>query len=140
MFNTFKPYKAKNLLLKKAEQSIETGFVIVNVYTALGAIPISNAEVSVYTWTEENGRNLIKTVYTDISGKAPRIELPVLFEGNETRAEYQLAVIVEGYHTTIVINVKIYPDITTQFSINLTPVPGNGKSIDKTIIIPDIIN
>lgn len=129
MFNAFKPYKAKNLLIKKSEQSIETGFIIVNVYTALGAIPMNNAEVSVYTWTEENGRNLIKTVYTDISGRAPRIELPVLLEGNgmtnveQTRAEYHLAVKAEGYHTIVVINVKIYPDITTQFNVNLTPVP-----------------
>jgi len=146
MFNTFKPYKAKNLLIKKTEQSIETGFVIVSVYTALGAIPISNAEVSVYTWTEENGRNLVKTVYTDISGRAPIIDLPILLEGNgmtneeQTRTEYHLAVIAEGYHTTVVINVQIYPDITTQFKIILTPLPSGGINIDKTITIPDIIN
>ncbi|WMJ78897.1 MULTISPECIES: hypothetical protein [unclassified Sedimentibacter] len=37
-------------------------------------------------------------------------------------SEYHLVIESPGYHTTVVIDVEIYPDIVTQFNINLTPV------------------
>jgi 5-hydroxyisourate hydrolase-like protein (transthyretin family) len=135
-------FTAKNLLVKKSEHSDENkGFVYVNVYTALGAIPIDDADVSVYTWSEEDGRKLVNTVHTNSSGKAPPIELPVLLDQGTTnsdqRTEYHLVVKADNYHTTIIINVQIYPDIRTLFNVNLTPVPVGGESTDKTITIPE---
>jgi len=131
-------FTAKNLLVKKSEQSDENkGFLFVNVYTALGAIPIDNAEISIYTWSKEEGRRLVNTVFSDSSGKAPPIELPVLLgQGTTTadqRTEYHLVVKADNYHTTIIINVQIYPDIRTMFNVNLTPIPIGGESTDKTI-------
>lgn len=135
-------FTAKNILAKKSEHSGENkGFVYVNVYTALGAIPIYDAEVSIYTWSEEEGRRLISTVHTDSSGKAPPIELPVLLGHGTTnadqRTEYHLVVKADNYHTTIIISVQIFPDIRTMFNVNLTPVPLDGESTDKTITIPE---
>lgn len=140
MHNSIKPYFAKNMMIKSAETADETGFINVNTFTALGTLPVNNAEVSIYTWTEEEGYNLIKSVVTDASGKAPLIELPMLLGSGQTskeeRTEYHLVVRAPGFHTIIIINVEIFPHITTLFNVNLTPVPRGKQSRDETITIP----
>lgn len=134
------PYIAKNMIVKKTETTGETGYVNVNVFTALGALPVNNAKVSIYTWNEEEGETLIKSVTTNESGNAPVIELPVLLEqgmsSTEGRTEYHLAVEAEGYHTVIIINVEVYPDVRNQFNVNLTPIPRGEESRDETVNIP----
>ncbi len=127
MPNKTEAFFVKNMLVKKTENSEESGNVDVSVFTALGALPIKNASVSIYMWNEENERTLIRQVKTNDSGKAPTINLPVL-NNMETptengSSEYHLVIESPGYHTIIVIDVEIYPDIATQFNINLTPVP-----------------
>lgn len=140
MYNAAIPYIAKNIIVKKMETTGETGFVNVNVFTALGALPVNNANVSIYTWNEEEGETLIRSVTTNASGNAPVIELPVMLgqgmASPEGRTEYHLAVEAEGYHTIIIINVEVYPDIRNQFNVNLTPIPRGEQSRDETISIP----
>lgn len=140
MFNTTKPYVARNMMIKKMETTGETGLVNVSVFTALGALPISNAKVSIYTWSKDVGETLIKSTVTDESGKAPPIELPVFLNQGMTseqgRTEYHLAVEASNYHTVIIINVEVYPNITNQFNVNLTPIPMGEQKSDKTYTIP----
>lgn len=140
MHNSIKPYFAKNMIINATETTDETGFITVNTFTALGALPVSNAEVSVYTWNEEEGYSLIKSVVTDSSGKAPPIELPVLINRGKTfdeeQTEYHLVVRGLGFHTIIIIHVEVFPDITTQFNVNLTPVPRGEQNRNETLPIP----
>lgn len=140
MNGDIKPYIAKNMIVTKTQTTVEVGYVDVNVYTALGALPISNADVSIYTWNEEEGEKIVTNVITDKSGSAPPIELPVLINQGRTstggRTEYHLVVKSPGYHTVIIINVEVYSDITTRFNVNLTPVPRGEQSIDEIINVP----
>ncbi|WP_312701432.1 hypothetical protein [Sedimentibacter sp.] len=132
-----RPYYIKNLI-KKLE--VEEGYIDVNVSTGLGALPISNANVSVYIWNEQEGETLIRSMTTDKSGKAPRIGLPVLLSDinstEEERTHYHLVIQAPNYHTVIIINVEIYPDITNQFQVNLTPVTPGETARDRLIEIP----
>lgn len=132
-----RPYYVKNLI-KKLE--VEEGYIDVNVSTGLGALPISNANVSVYIWNEQEGETLIRSMTTDESGKAPRIELPVLLSDinstEEGRTQYHLVIQAPNYHTVIIINVEIYPDITNQFQVNLTPATPGETVRDRLIEIP----
>lgn len=135
-----KPYIAKNMIIKKMEITGEFGYVNVSVFTALGALPINNAKVSIYTWNEEEGEILYKSVVTDESGKAPIIELPVLLDKGRTseqgRTVYHLVVQAPRFHTVIIINVEVYPEITNQFNVNLTPIPRGEQDTDEKITIP----
>lgn len=138
---TIKPYTLKNQIVKKLQMSPdETGYVNVNAFTALGALPIKDAKVSIYTWNELEEEKLIHTVMTDENGKAPIIELPIILNHGitspEGRTEYHLVIEADGYHTVIIINVEVYPGIANQFSVNLTPLPKGEDKIDKTINIP----
>ncbi|HCX61913.1 hypothetical protein [Sedimentibacter sp.] len=132
-----KPYYVKNLI-KKLEA--EVGYIDVNISTGLGAIPISNAEVSVYVWNEQEGETLISTFTSDESGKTPRIELPVLLSNiglsGEGRTQYHLVVHAPNYHTVIIINVEIYPNIANQFNVNLTPLRPDEIRRDERVDIP----
>ncbi|NYB72943.1 hypothetical protein HZF24_02170 [Sedimentibacter hydroxybenzoicus DSM 7310] len=132
-----KPYYVKNLI-KKLEANV--GYIDVNTSTGLGAIPIGNAEVSVYVWNEQEGETLIRTFTTDESGKAPRIELPVLLSNidlsGEGRTQYHLVVRAPNYHTVIIINVEIYPNIANQFNVNLTPLRPDETHRDERVDIP----
>lgn len=132
-----KPYYVKNLI-RKLEAG--TGYIDVNVSTGLGALPITTATVSVYIWNEQEGERLISTFTTDESGKTPRIELPVLLSDMgltaEERTQYHLVIEAPNYHTVIVINVEIYPNITNQFHINLTPLIPGESGRNERIDIP----
>ena len=140
MYKVTTAYIAKNMLVKKMETADETGYVNVSVFTALGALPVSNAKVSIYTWNEEEGETLIRSVTTNESGSAPAIELPVLLgqgiSSPEGHTEYHLAVEAEVYHTVIIINVEVYPDIRNQFNVNLTPIPRGEQGGEETVNIP----
>lgn len=138
---TIKAYTLKNQIVKILQVSPdETGYVNVSAFTALGALPIKDAKVSIYTWNEQEEEKLVRSVMTDENGKAPIIELPVLLNQGSTspegRTEYHLVVDADGYHTVIIINVEVYPGITNQFSVNLEPIPRGGQRGDQTINIP----
>lgn len=133
------PYVAKNMIIKKMKTTGETGFVNVRVFTALGAIPVSDAQVFIYTWSKDDGHDLIRAAVTDKNGKATLIELPVLLEQGrpiEGRTEYHLIVKASGFHTVIIVNVEVYPKITNQFNVNLTPIPMGGDDKNEKITIP----
>ena len=54
------------------EQNI--GYLIVNVATARGAIPVGGAAVTVYD-ADSEGRPIVASVVTDSSGKTPKLAL-----------------------------------------------------------------
>jgi len=58
---------------------MQTGFVNVSVNTALGALPIKDAVVTLYVTDQEGNEEALYHLVTDISGKAPIMSLPVIY-------------------------------------------------------------
>ena len=105
------PYVARNKIVKKAElpaelpllneeqlteeDSVETGFVNVSVNTALGALPIRDAVVTLFVTDQEGNEEALYHLVTDISGKVPRMTLPVMYTPKDPleSREYYFSVI-----------------------------------------------
>lgn len=71
-------------LLSEAEldgdnSNIQTGFVSVSVNTALGAVPVRDAVVTLYVTDLEGNEEALYHLVTDISGKVPKMALPVVY-------------------------------------------------------------
>jgi len=148
VFDATKPYRAHNMIVKKCESSNDTGTLEVRVFTALGALPIEGAVVTVYTYIGKDVETEIKDVITDANGIAPSIELPVVYDVNEPYVSpehffthYNLRVRATGYYTVHIVNIHVFPNIKVLFNVNITPVVGGSAGIDleKRVIIPNPI-
>lgn len=126
-------------------QENEMGYLSVSVLTALGALPVQGAVVTVYTYDEDGNEKVISHLVTDDSGLAPTIELPVLYnleneyESREYFFEnYNLRIQALNYYTVNILDMRIFPDTTTTFRVDLIPaMPGNTRnSPDQTFVIP----
>ena len=148
IYDAKKPYHAPNILINKVEKSNinDTGTLDVRVFTALGALPIDAAVVTVYTYIGKDMEVEVKKVITDANGIAPPIELPVVFDVNEPYVSpehffthYNLRVNATGYYTIHIVNIHVFPNIKVLFNVNLTPVAGGSAGVDleKTIVIPN---
>ncbi len=115
------------------------GHVIVKVTTARGAIPIENANVYLrdYSTDSEAKRGDILGSYkTDSSGATKRISLPTapkslsISPGNKAKAykTYNIDVHSDGFYDQFYINVPIFDGITAIQSVDLIPLPENGRS------------
>lgn len=156
-------YVARNKIVKKAEapelpllnenqlQDMEpvneTGFINVRVNTASGALPVKDAVVTLYVMDQAANEVALYHLVTDISGKVPTMELPVSHdvrypsESSEYYfSTYNLRVQAIGYYTHNVIDVRVFPNIATNYNITLIPVMqgGDEEGTDRTIIIPPI--
>lgn len=162
------PYRAKNLLSKSnvvlnninelenqqtpgqfvvpgvpITEGAKTGYLLVNTQTALGALPVANASVKVFAVDEKGTEHILVQETTDISGKAPLIELPVIFTPGSPLesykyffAIYNMKVEAQGFLTVNVIHLRIFPETTTIYRVDMVPTsPGDKVSPDKTIII-----
>lgn len=162
------PYRAKNLLSKfnvvlnnvnelenqqtpnqnvipgvPITEGTNAGYLLVNTQTALGALPVANASVKVYAVDEKGVENVLAQEYTDISGKAPLIELPVIYTPGSPLesykyffAIYNMKVEAHGFSPVNFLNVRIYPETTTIYRVDMVPTsPGAIVSPEKTIII-----
>ncbi len=154
-----KPYVVRNKIIKIAEatleipllnesqlgDSMETGFVSVSVNTALGALPVPDAVVTLYTLDQEGNEEALYHLITNISGKVPLITLPVVYNPQDPLesseyffSTYNLRIHAIGYYTHNIIDVRVFPDTTTRFNVNLIPVKQGGtEDVDaRTIVIP----
>lgn len=123
----------------------ETGYISVGVFTALGALPVANAVVIVYVNDDEGEEIVITNLVSDESGRIPKIELPVYysrvnpFESSRYYfTTYNMRIQAENYYIVNILEVRIFPGITTSYKIDLIPViPGEtGVRPDQTFIIP----
>lgn len=156
------PYLARNNLVKKAEAPqrppllnenqlsdteppVETGYVNVTVNTALGALPVKDAVVTIFLMDEEGNEEVLYHLVTDISGKVPRMTLPVIHapqDPSESReyyfSTYNLRTQAIGYYTQNILDIRVFPNTATNFSITLIPVMQGGDEDegDRTIVIP----
>ena len=153
---------AKNKIIKKAEAApqlpllnenqlnkesppVETGFVNVIVNTALGALPIQDAVVTLYVTDQEGNEEALYHLVTDISGKVPKMTLPVVYNPQNPSeslqyffSTYNLRVQAIGYYTQNIIDIRVFPDIATNYTVTLIPVKQGGDEDggSRTIVIP----
>ena len=145
---------AKNMLIKitetlpadenhvREEESAETGYLTVGVFTALGALPVENAVVTVYHSLENGDVDTHAQLITDANGRVPDIELPVLQDPSVTSryyfTNYNLRVMANNYYTVNVLNIRIFPGIKTNYRIDMIPVIAGetGTVPEQTFIIP----
>lgn len=155
------PYVARNKIVKKTEAptlpllnenqlhdtvpELDTGFVNVSVNTASGALPVKDAVVTLYAMDQDSNEQALYHLVTDISGKVPTMELPVIYNPqnpSESReyyfSTYNLRVQAIGYYTHNVIDVRVFPNIATNYNITLIPVMQGGDEDEqgRTIVIP----
>jgi hypothetical protein len=157
-YNPFdgKTYKARNknniFSLEQAAQNEapplppeqEVGYLSVSVFTASGALPVEGALVTVYVLDESGTENEVVHHVSDANGKVPLITLPVIynrfdpFESSQYYfTTYNLRVQAINYYTVNVLDLRIFPNTTTYFQIDMIPAAiGPRDGTDTTIVIP----
>ena len=108
------------------EQNI--GYLIVNVATARGAIPVGGAAVTVYD-ADSEGRPIVASVITDSSGKTPKLALAapdrsISMQPGTTKpyASYLVEIEKEGYYTVTNSGVPVFSGITSIQPVDLIPL------------------
>ena len=165
-YNRTKPYKAHNMMVKKMEtetgppaviqpennndlqeDKVEVGYINVGVYTALGALPVKDAVVTVYHTSTEGEEQALYHVVTNANGRAPRMEVPVIYEQDNPLessqfyfSTYNMRVQAIGYYTVNVIDLRVFPDVANNYKVVLIPVIEGGTEDEssQTIVIPPI--
>lgn len=103
------------------------------VTTALGALPLPNAIVSVSTPPDQTGmRTLLHSVTTDSGGITPPITLPTPPRSNSLRpdggppfAVYTVEISADGYTPLTALHIALFSDVPTMLPVALTPLPEN---------------
>lgn len=118
----------------------EVGYISVGVFTASGALPVEDAVVTVYVRDESGVEEVLSHLVTDANGQVPIIELPVIydrlnpFESYEYYfATYNLRVQAINYYTFNIQDVRIFPETTTNYMVELIPVAAGSGGIGPNL-------
>ena len=110
------------------EKDLNIGYLIVNVTTARGAIPLEDASVTIYD-SDAPGNPLVTSVVTDNSGKTPKISLPAPDRDISMRpgtakpyASYLIEVGKEGYYPVTNSGVPVFSGITSIQPAEMLPL------------------
>ena len=139
-------------------QSEEFGFLIVNVKTANGALPLENASVTVYSSPPPSKNNepslkdtdVIFSLRTDENGKTQKVALKTkplaLSQTPDERfpnLTYNILVTRDGYYDNTYLNVPIFEGITSvqevlliplsEFSSPTDPIPNSQRQYQEKI-------
>ncbi len=106
------------------------------VTTALGALPLENASVTVSTAADEAGaRTLLYSVRTDSGGMTPPMTLPTPPLANSLApdsgppyAVYTVEVAREGYTPLAALHITMFSGIPAVLPVALTPLDENQPS------------
>lgn len=108
-----------------------TGYLIIKVSTARGAIPLEGASVNIRGATRENS-DIIYTLVSDQNGLTPKIALPTPLRylsespGNIIPyALYNIDVFNDGYTDLSFTNVAVFDSITSIQPAVMIPLPDN---------------
>lgn len=110
-----------------------TGYLVVRVSTASGALPLSGATVLI-RGSEENFSAVIARLTSGEDGLTPKIALLTPprslsqspSQNGKPYASYNVDVYLDGYHSLSAQNVPIFDGITSIQPADLIPVPKNG--------------
>lgn len=121
------------------------GYISVGVFTASGALPVKDAVVTVYALSEDGEENVLYHVVTDASGQIPVLELPVEYDRFNPYESfeyffntYNLRVQAINYYNYNLLDIRVFPNTTTNFMVELIPTPA-GPGVAKpetTFVIP----
>ncbi len=120
------------------------GSLIVQVQTARGTFPVSEAAVIVTT-SRDGEQTVVQNVFTNSSGETPEIRLPApKKEDAQSPSEdlpftdYDIEVTTPLYYTAIIRDVQIFGDEKTIQVVDLIPLPElvNETDITRTTTIP----
>lgn len=128
-----------------------TGFIRLNIVNQQGQPPVSNYTITIYV-TDGLQRDIpIMHVITSIN--PVRIELPMAADlgtqivGPEYNfSTYNVRVDAFGYFANVVYNVRLFPNTTTDFNIEMVPISSMRREsvIEERVNIPphprDVIN
>lgn len=123
----------------------ETGYISVGVFTALQALPVPDAVVTIYLFNSDGEEEALYILVTDENGRIPDVELPVSYNPNDPLVSseyyftpYNLRVQAINYYTVNILDVRVFPDITTVYKIDLIPVMARSteENPEQTIVIP----
>lgn len=117
-----------------------TGYLIVHVTTARGAIPIEGAQVDIRTYEEEASSNpatrgdVVASLTSGRDGNTTRIPLSTPPAGTSERpgsvrpfALYQADVFAEGYRRQSYLGIPVFDGITSLQPAVLVPLPEDGS-------------
>jgi len=123
-----------------------TGHLAVGVFTALGALPVKDALVTVYIMNENEEEQNLYVRTTDENGKVPDMELGVFYDPNNPLMSpdfyfttYNLRVQAINYYTENIYDFRIFPDVKSTLNVNLVPVKLTDNPAappERTITIP----
>ncbi len=112
----------------------ETGYLIVSVFTARGAIPIANALVTI-NYSAPNMPAPYAVLTTDKSGRTPKIALPApprdlsltpSESGSKNPpfpyARYNIEIFKEGFYPVVNIGAQLFSGITAIQNTNIIPL------------------
>lgn len=119
-------------------ESPGSGYLIVHVTTARGAIPLAGVQVSIRDYlpefTEPRGDVIVAAV-TDRSGNTQRFALPAPPRTASLKPDnaapfsvYNLEVRLEGYRSQSYIALPVFDGITAVQPVEMIPLPENGTS------------
>lgn len=109
-----------------------TGYLVVQVTTANGSIPLENAQVTIRQ-ASADGQNILYELRTGSDGRTARVSLPAppralsqSFENSNPYAVYNVEAVMPNYLTASYDNVPIFDGITAIQQANLAPIPESG--------------
>ncbi len=114
-----------------------TGYLIVRITTASGAIPLEGAQVSIREYSPENNMDgtFVASLISGPDGNTELISLPTpprsesLVAGNATPySTYVAEVRLEGYSDQTFIGIPIFDGIVAIQPVNMIPLPEIGDA------------
>ena len=116
-----------------------TGYLKLRVTTALGAIPLENATVTIRGNTEEFS-SVIRTLSTDRGGNTEAVELPTKARSMTAfpssippYATYNIDVVLDGYYSQFYQNVPVFDGITGIQTADMVPLMENEQTDNYAI-------
>lgn len=140
-------YDLNNHLFKTNvnNENDKNGYLKIRVTTGLGKLPLRGARVTVYASLDEYVP--VHSATTDENGYCPIIPLPVTYNPEVKGmdpiyyyTDYNFSVSFNHYYPTAIYSVQLFPGITTEFDVNMNPVPAVDPHVNRVeqIVLPRI--
>jgi 5-hydroxyisourate hydrolase-like protein (transthyretin family) len=123
-----------------------TGLLSVSVNTALGALPVQDALVTVYIFDENEEEQNLYIRTTDENGRVEDMILGVFYDPTNPLVNedfyfttYNLRVQAINYYTENIFDFRIFPDVKSTLRVSLVPVmltEDPQSPPERRIIIP----
>lgn len=120
------------------------GRLSITVKNKLTDMPVSFAVVSIYyliikgLYGEQGESHLFVRHITDENGKIPVVELPIIDRATSPYSQYYMTINHFRYYPVHAMNIQMYPNVTTEYNILLTPTTERNPDYEF-LITPELI-